>query len=246
MGCPRRAIYRCRYLARCYTPLKKYAEALTLMQHGALHLREARQALSLLPPSSSNDSTAPPEDPINLHPDTPNQPAFYAFTPSDVSLLDDELSADSLQCKKDWFTFNGGQTTSDAESSKTHKKPLFFDIALNYVQLDMERLQERAGKEPGPAVAVTSAAEQTPRLQYQSQSSSLAAGGAAGKDGKSASATPGAAAGLAKSTSSSGNLSGKTLKVEAAERERTPTPEPSSQPARGGLGGLLGGWWGRK
>jgi len=27
-----------------------------------------------------------------------------------------------------------------------NKKPLFFDIALNYVQLDMDRLLERTGK----------------------------------------------------------------------------------------------------
>lgn len=33
---------------------------------------------------------------------------------------------------------------------KTYKKPLFFDIALNYVQLDMEALQKRAGKAPVP------------------------------------------------------------------------------------------------
>jgi signal recognition particle subunit SRP68 len=34
-------------------------------------------------------------------------------------------------------------------------------------------------------------------------------------------------------------------KAKAEEVERIPTPEPSG-PVRGGLGNLLGGWWGRK
>ncbi|TCD61181.1 hypothetical protein EIP91_008806 [Steccherinum ochraceum] len=210
---------RCRYLARCYTPLKKYAEALTLTQHGALHLREARQALSLLPPSPTDPAQT--EDPINTA-----QSAFYPLSTSDVSLLDDELSADSLQCKKDWFTFNGGQASSDPASTKAHKKPLFFDIALNYVQLDMERLQERAGKAPGASgteaprgAAASAPATKAPEVSHlqppqQQERKTL-------------------------------NVVGKTAKVEAAERERSPTPEPSAQAARG-LGGLLGGWWGRK
>ena len=31
---------------------------------------------------------------------------------------------------------------------KTYRKPLFFNIALNYVELDMDRLMGRAGKKP--------------------------------------------------------------------------------------------------
>jgi len=212
---------RCRYLARCYTPLKKYAEALTLVQHGTLHLREARQALSLLPPSPHDASQT--DDPIN----TQQQPSYYPLTPSDVALLDDELSADGLQCKKDWFTFNGGKVSSDVTTqSKAHKKPLFFDIALNYVQLDMERLQERAGKAPLTNTQAATEALPPPRK-------ALSAAGAVQPEPE-------------RKTTGSTSLAGKTAKVEAAEWERTPTPEPSSQSARGGLGTLLGGWWGRK
>ena len=37
----------------------------------------------------------------------------------------------------------------------TYQKPLFFNIALNYVELDMDRLQQRAGKEPSVALPPT-------------------------------------------------------------------------------------------
>jgi len=46
---------------------------------------------------------------------------------------------------KERFAYNGGSVDADI---KSHKKLLFFDIALNYVQLDVDRLQERAGKKP--------------------------------------------------------------------------------------------------
>ncbi|OCH84768.1 hypothetical protein OBBRIDRAFT_798811 [Obba rivulosa] len=124
---------RCRYLARCYAPLKKYAEALTLTERAALHLREARSILSML-----GDT-----DPIN----TDSSPS-YPLHSEDIDKLDSELAADSLGFKKDWFTYNGGAANSDPAKAKAHKKPLFFDIALNYVELDMERLQQRAGKKP--------------------------------------------------------------------------------------------------
>ncbi|EED85717.1 predicted protein [Postia placenta Mad-698-R] len=121
---------RCRYLARSYAPQKRYAEALTLTQHANLHLREARSILSVIAET----------DPI-----TAGARVFYTLTAADVDGLEGEVAADSLQYKKDWFAFNGGSLGTD---SKTYKKPLFFDIALNYVELDMERLQERAGKKP--------------------------------------------------------------------------------------------------
>lgn len=204
--------------------MKRYAEALTLIQHGALHIREARQALSLLPPSPNDEAQT--EDPINSN--DPQQPSFYTLTSSDVALLDDELSADSLQCKKDWFTFNGGQATSESTSNKAHKKPLFFDVALNYVQLDMERLQERAGNLPTPAAADHS---ETPRKATISGAKDVPVPQEQQRQVEAEKKT---------------TLVGKTLKVEALERERAPTPEPGAQSARGGLGSLLGGWWGRK
>lgn len=59
--------------------------------------------------------------------------------------------------KKDWFAFNGGSPDAD---NKSYKKLLFFDIALNYVQLDMEQLQTRAGKKPA---ATSTAAKVEPK-----------------------------------------------------------------------------------
>ncbi|GBE78690.1 hypothetical protein SCP_0115810 [Sparassis crispa] len=121
---------RCRYAARCYSPLKRYAEALTLTQHATIQLREARSVLSLIADS----------DLISA-----GTSSFYPLTTSDVDDLEEEVATDGLGFKTDWFAYNGGQVGAD---NKTYKKPLFFDIALNYVQLDMARLQERAGKRP--------------------------------------------------------------------------------------------------
>jgi len=109
--------------------VKRYAEALTLVQHANIHLRETRTVLS------TSDS-----DPI-----TSRTPSYYPLTNTDFDGLKGDLSADGLLFKRDWFAYNGGSVDTD---NKSHKKPLFFDIALNYVQLDMDRLQERAGKKP--------------------------------------------------------------------------------------------------
>ena len=132
---------RCRYLARSYLSVKKYPEALTLMQHASLHLREARSSLSLLPDPEAVLASS--------------SSSFLALTDASITTLESELGAESLQCKKDWFTYNGGDATG-AVDRKTYKKPLFFDIALNYAALDMDRLQERAGKAhaaPAPPIA---------------------------------------------------------------------------------------------
>jgi signal recognition particle subunit SRP68 len=120
---------RCLYLARCYAPVKKYAEALTLVQHANIHLREARSVLS------TSDS-----DPINS-----GDPAYYPLTSTCFATLEGDLSTDGLLFKNEWFAYNGGSVDAD---NKSHKKPLFFDIALNYAQLDMDRLQQRAGNKP--------------------------------------------------------------------------------------------------
>ena len=76
--------------------------------------------------------------------------SFYPLADSDCGTLDEEISRISSELRRDWFAFNGGSPTADNES---YKKPLFFDIALNYVELDMDRLQQRAGKEPSPSPA---------------------------------------------------------------------------------------------
>lgn len=124
---------RCLYLARCYAPVKKYAEALTLIQHANINVRETLSTLSLLDAG----------DPISFYP---------LSTEKDVSALERDLSTTGLEMKRDWFTYNGG--SADSTVPKTDKKPLFFDIAVNYVPLDMERLRERAGKQPSVVTSV--------------------------------------------------------------------------------------------
>ena len=180
---------RCHYLAWCYAPLKRYAEALSLSQHASIHLREAR---SLLTPLGGADA-------IN-----DGEPVFYSLTLSELDHLDNEITTDAEGLKNDWFAYSGGALPT-AAAVKSHKKPLFFDIALNYISLDMDRLQERAGKAPTKAAA--------PAVPQGQQSTEKR--------------TP-------------------VAKAKAEEVERAGTPEPSSQPAGGGLSGLLGGWWGRR
>jgi len=122
--------------------VKKYAEALTLIQHANIHLREARSVVS------TSDS-----DPINSA-----DPSYYPVMNTDFDTLEGDLSTDGLFFKNEWFTYNGGSVDAD---NKSHKKPLFFDIALNYVQLDMDRLQQRAGKRSS-AASTTAKAEPKP------------------------------------------------------------------------------------
>ena len=179
---------RCFFLAWCYVPSKKYAEALSLTQHASLHLRECR---AMLAPMADADA-------INEDASSP----FYSLALADLDKLEEEVALDATGFKADWFAHNGGAL--DAEAGKAHKKPLFFDIAVNYISLDMDRLQERAGKAPAPAAApVAAPAPQVVEKKTQVQ------------------------------------------KAKVEEIERAATPEPSPQ-ARGGLGSLLGGWWGRR
>lgn len=169
---------RCLFLARSYAPVKKYAEALTLIQHANIHVRETQSTLSL------SDA-----DPISAA-----TPSYYPLSNETVSELEGTLTAQGLQFKRDWFAFNGGSADSTAKSDK---KPLFFDIAVNYIALDMGRLRERAGMQP---VEDSEAAAQPVVEKRQA----------------------------------------------AKEDASVETPEPKAPAAgRGGLGSLLGGWWGR-
>ena len=139
---------RCFYLARCYAPVKKYAEALTLVQHANIHLREARSIVSTFD-----------ADPMNS-----GNPSSYPVLNTDFDALEGNLSADGLLFKNEWFAYNGGSVDAD---NKSHKKPLFFDIALNYVQLDMDRLQQRAGKAPVPSTAARIEPKQLARAKVE-------------------------------------------------------------------------------
>jgi signal recognition particle subunit SRP68 len=116
--------------------VKRYAEALALIQHANIHLRETRSILST-------------SDSITL-----GNPSYYPLTDTNFNAHEGELTADGLLFKRDWFAYNGGSVDANNAS---HKKPLFFDIALNYVQLDTDRLQERAGKKPAVKSATTKA-----------------------------------------------------------------------------------------
>ncbi|KAG6820234.1 hypothetical protein H0H93_003597 [Arthromyces matolae] len=130
---------RCLFLARCYSPVKRYAEALTLIQHANIHIRETLSSLSL---SAS--------DPINT-----TTPTYFSLTSETVNDLEVSLSSDSLIFKRAWFTHNGG-AVNDVEGQK-FEKPLFFNIALNYVELDMDKLATRAGKQVEQPQAVETA-----------------------------------------------------------------------------------------
>ncbi|KAG6830856.1 hypothetical protein H0H87_006916 [Tephrocybe sp. NHM501043] len=142
---------RCLFLSQCYTPVKRYAEALTLLQHASIHIRETLSSLSLLGPS----------DPISP---SPSSPSYFPLPSSDITELESSIASTGLQFKRAWFTHNGGTIDQDGESAKKFEKPLFFNIALNYVELDMDRLATRAGKQPEPAPA-PAAAPQVPVKQ---------------------------------------------------------------------------------
>lgn len=129
------------YLARCYAPLRKYGQALTLLQHANIQVRETYGALSLL------DS-----DPISAA-----ESCFFPLTDVDVKEIESSLASDILHFKQDWFAHNGGSVDADP---KSYKKPVFFNIALNYVELDMNRLLERAGKQPVPLAPIIAASTQ--------------------------------------------------------------------------------------
>jgi signal recognition particle subunit SRP68 len=123
---------RCLYLAHCYAPVKQYAKALTLVRHANIAIRETTSTLSM------TDS-----DPISS-----STPCFFPLSDTDINELESHLTSDGFQLKRDWFAFNGGSADADVQ---TYRKPLFFNIALNYVELDMDRLMERAGKKPAAA-----------------------------------------------------------------------------------------------
>ena len=78
-------------------------------------------------------------------PITTATPSFFPLKNDEIKEFESTVVSDSLRFKRDWFAYNGGSLQADPT---TYKKPLFFNIALNYVELDMDRLQERTGKKP--------------------------------------------------------------------------------------------------
>ncbi|KIM48465.1 hypothetical protein M413DRAFT_440206 [Hebeloma cylindrosporum] len=139
---------RCVYLAQCYAAVKKYGEALALLQHATIHVREAISSLSLSESDVINSGNTP----------------FFPLNTEDLKELETTIASDSLQLKRDWFAYNGGSVKADPT---TYKKPLFFNIALNYVELDMDRLQQRAGKQPVPAPGAPSSSTNAPQTKTE-------------------------------------------------------------------------------
>jgi len=123
---------RCLYLGHCYSAVKKYGEALALLQHALIHVRETISSISLTESDLLNEAV----------------PKFFPLEDEDIKNLEATIASSSLQYKREWFAYNGGSVKVDPS---TYKKPLFFNIALNYVELDMDRLHQRAGKQPAVA-----------------------------------------------------------------------------------------------
>jgi signal recognition particle subunit SRP68 len=129
--------------------VKKYGEALALLQHSTIHVREAVSSLSLSESDFINNGNA----------------SFFPLNAEDIKEVESAITSDNLQLKRDWFAYNGGSVKADPT---TYKKPLFFNIALNYVELDMDRLQQRAGKQPVPAPAAPSSSCKGPQARTES------------------------------------------------------------------------------
>lgn len=199
------------YLARTYGTLKKYAEALSLTAKAHIYLREARSHLS----TSGTEGPKPEE-------------VYYPLSEDDIIHAEEELEKEENKMKMDWYTYNGGlPTTQGSNGVAGYKKPTFYDVAFNYVELPMDRLQARAsGGKPPPTPPATAAARK----------SSI----------PPAPPSPVASKSMAQqtSTTATGGDNKRRAKVEDAP---PPSPEVKIVQSGGlGLGSILGGWWGRK
>jgi signal recognition particle subunit SRP68 len=116
-------------MARTYASIKRYAEAVSLTQTGLLRIREARYQLSLL---SSLEST----------PET----RYFPLPEDVISTLEATITRDETATKREWFTYNGGSSSSSTDSALAFKKPLFYDIAFNELEDPLEKIQKRAGR----------------------------------------------------------------------------------------------------
>jgi len=119
-------------MARAYSTLKRYAEALSLTQSAHIRLREARYQLSLLTTSSMPETAYLP-----------------LADESQLTPLESELNTEELKLKREWFAYNGG-TLDGTDANALKQKPLFYDIAFNSVNLPVDRLLARAGRAPAP------------------------------------------------------------------------------------------------
>jgi len=193
------------YLSRTYGTLKRYAEALSLTAKAHIYLREARSNLS------TSDTV---QDGIKA------EEAYRPLTLDDVSRFEEELTKEESTLKLDWYAFNGGAASSLPQDK--HKNLMFYDVAFNYVELPMERLQTRAGGQAGAKTGVT--AKAPPGVSTE-------AGRAIAQQTTSG------------PTTENGKRERRMTKVE----EAPPTPDVKIVQSGGfGIGGILGGWWGRQ
>jgi signal recognition particle subunit SRP68 len=202
--------------AYAHPSTKKWAEAVALERAGQLHIREARSVLSTLHAATST------LEPLNDDQEMDTGPAgtFYPLPSPRLDALEAELVADALAAKTAWFAYNGGQLESAPSQEKgKHKKPLFFDIALNYVTLDSDALIARAGKAltaPQGSSCSSSATAKSKNVATSATRASTKASASLGVPGHEQKATE--------------------------ERAATPEPEPAKLSGGGRLGGLLSGW----
>ncbi|KAG9025709.1 hypothetical protein FRB95_009849 [Tulasnella sp. JGI-2019a] len=121
---------RCDYLALAHAAVKNYAQAVALTQCGQLHLREAGAL------EDQGPATIP-------------ELFFYPLNAElSVAGQTKTFEEESLRFKRDWFAYNGGNVETDPAAAKKAKKPVFFDVAFNYIEPPMDDLRRRAGKEP--------------------------------------------------------------------------------------------------
>ena len=116
--------------------MKQYAKAVLLLRRATSYIRESE---TFLPSSSSSLPSSP-------------HLTFYPLQATSFADLSSQISTDEARLKHDWYAYNGGQAS---EARDTSRKPLHFDIALNYVQLDLEGLYKRAGMDAPPELATS-------------------------------------------------------------------------------------------
>lgn len=144
------------HLAQIYAhpTQRRYAEAVTLTQRGQLQVREAKTMLSIHAPNR-----------VSTH------LRFYEINERLIEEMEEKLVKFEEKCKMEWFAYNGG-AVGERKSEDKHEKPVFFDIAFNYVEPPIEQLRKRAGLpalegEVGTSVTVKAKVE-TEEQQQQS------------------------------------------------------------------------------
>lgn len=131
----------CIYLARCYaiTSLNSFQDSLSLTQRAWLHIREARAWMDMTRETKTK--------------------ASQTLIPSSdkVAQIENQLKEDEHDYKAGLFTSIDG-ANSKISNRFHHRQQVFFDIALNYIDVDLEGLSIRAhGKKAEVQKEVTAA-----------------------------------------------------------------------------------------